>query len=122
MRALVGILFGVFIFTSCNSRKMEDAGWDITLKGKVRFPQTGVITIRELTPDNSGKPDTITLINNSTFEKKMHISQAGFYQLNFYNQQLLNLILNKRDVEVNVDGNTMQGTVEIKGSPEQDLI
>jgi peroxiredoxin len=122
MRAFVGILIGVFIFTSCNSRKMEDGGWDIILKGKVRYPQTGVITIRELTPDNSGKPDTITLVNNSTFEKKMHISQPGFYQINFYNLQLLNLILNKRDVEVNVDGNTMQGVVEIKGSPEQDLI
>jgi peroxiredoxin len=34
----------------------------------------------------------------------------------------LNIILNKSDIEVNVDGNNAQGFFEIKGSPDLDLI
>jgi thiol-disulfide isomerase/thioredoxin len=42
--------------------------------------------------------------------------------MSFYGKQFLTLILYKSDVEVNVDGNSQDGFVEIKGSPDQDLI
>lgn len=35
---------------------------------------------------------------------------------------MLNVILNKNDIEVNVDGNSAQGFYEVKGSPDLDLI
>ena len=122
MKKFLGIVACLFIVVSCSSSKIEDGGWDITLKGKVSFPQQGIITLRELTPDNRAKIDTIVLGSNNTYEKKIRLMQAGFYQLNFYNLQILNVILNKSNFEVNVDGNNMQGFSEVKGSPEHDFI
>ena len=122
MKTVVTIIIGVFIFTSCSSRKIEEAGWEITVRGKVGFPQPGVITLHELTPDNTGKVDSIALGSDYTFTKKIRLTHPGFYQLSFYGMQILNVILNKSDLEVNVDGNNMQGFAEVKGSPEHDLI
>jgi len=50
------------------------------------------------------------------------MKEPGYYRLNFYSKQMLNLILDRDDVEVNVDGNSQQGFVEIKGSTDIDLI
>jgi peroxiredoxin len=123
-------LFFALIFTNCNPEKKTevaeatDNGWDIVLKGKVGFPQQGQIVIQEIKQDGSagGKKDTIQLKSDYSFAKKMHLTEAGFYNVNFYNKQALNVMLYKSNVEINVDGNNQQGFVEIKGSPDHDMI
>lgn len=102
--------------------KEEKPGWEITIRGKVGYPQAGEISIKEMRPDNSGVADTITLKSDYTFTKKLWLTEPGYYQLNFYKKQFLTLILDKSDVEVNVDGNDMNGFFEVKGSPDQDLL
>lgn len=120
-------LFFALIFTGCSPEKkaeVADGGWDIVLKGKVGFPQQGQISIKELRQDGSstGKQDTIQLKKDYSFAKKLHLTEAGFYNINFYNKQSINIMLYKSNVELNVDGNNQQGFVEIKGSPDHDLI
>jgi len=103
--------------------KPDDKKWEITVRGKVGFPQSGIILIREMRPDEqNGLQDTIQLKSDYTFEQKVALTEAGYYQLNFYNRQFVNLILYKDDVEVSVDGNDQAGFSEIKGSSDQDLI
>lgn len=109
----------VVMLVSCAEKK---PGWEITLSGKVGFPQAGEISVKELKQDNSGVADTIKLKGDYTFEKKIWLTEPGYYQLNFYNKQVITLILNKSNVTVNVDGNNPGGFVEVKGSPDQDLI
>jgi peroxiredoxin len=50
------------------------------------------------------------------------VAEPGYYRLSFYNKQVVNLIVYKSDIEVNVDGNNPQGFYEVKGSPDLDLI
>ncbi len=122
---LINLLISGFIVTHCGSEKkadVKDNGWDIVLKGKVGFPQSGQIVIQEMKPDGSGKKDTIQLRSDYSFSKKLHLIEAGFYNLNFYDRQVINIMLNKSNMELNVDGNNQQGFVEIKGSPDHDLI
>jgi peroxiredoxin/PBP1b-binding outer membrane lipoprotein LpoB len=112
-------LFIALIFTSCSPEKkteVADGGWDILLKGKVGFPQQGQIVIQEIKQDGraTGKKDTIMLKSDYTFAKKWHMTEPGFYNLNFYGRQSLNIMLDR--------GNAPQGFVEIKGSPDHDLI
>jgi peroxiredoxin len=121
MKFFASLVLGVMFF-SCASKQTEGGGWDILLRGKVGFPQRGPITFRELKTDGTGKVDSIRLKDNYTYQLKVHLTEPGYYQLNFYNLQVINVILNKNNVEVNVDGNRMEGFVEIKGSPEHDLI
>lgn len=109
-----------------NSKTEVDAaapGWDIVVKGKVGFPQAGgKIYFEELRADGAtGRKDSTALKSDYTYEKKIRLSEPGYYRLNFFNQQMVTVILNKSNMEVNVDGNSPQGFVEVKGSAEQDL-
>ena len=97
--------------------------WSITIRGKVKNPdRTSTIQIQELR--NSGEPwsDTIRLRDNNTFVKRVTLSQPGYYKINFFNKQTVDVILFKSDIEVNVDGSAANGTVQVVGSPEIDLI
>jgi peroxiredoxin len=137
MRPFMIVLMVALIFATCGSRPNEakskndstvrnasltEDGWDVILKGKVAFPQKGKILFNELRPDRPGKEDSIILKKDNTFEKKVHLTEPGYYSLNFYNVQILNVILSKSDVTVNVDGNSQQGKAEVLGSPEQAVV
>jgi peroxiredoxin len=126
LKVTLGIFMAAIVLTlACSNQKKEtaaDGGWDITIKGKVNYPENGVIEIQELTQENNGWKDSIVLNPDKTFSKKIHLTQPGYYQLNFYRRQFVSLILNKSNIEVNVDGNDQSGFLEIKGSPEMDLI
>ena len=102
--------------------KEDKPGWDVTIRGKVGFPTSGLISIQELRPDDSGPKDTIKLKSNYTYEKKIRLTEPGYYQLNFYNKQVVSFILDKSNLEINVDGNNPNGFFQIIGSPDQDLI
>lgn len=113
----------VLISCSSSSTEAENGGWTITIRGKVGFPQQGQIVIQELTSNSTaGWQDTIQLKSNYTFAKKLSLKEPGYYRINFYNTQVLNLIVDRSDIEVNVDGNSPQGFSEIKGSRDMDII
>lgn len=105
-----------------NDEPLEEGVWTVTIKGKVGFPQQGQIVIQEIKDGALGWQDTIQLKSNYTFAKKVKLTEPGYYRLNFYDKQVLNLILHKNNIEVNVDGNNAQGFYEVKGSPDLDLI
>ena len=122
---LINLLLTGLLFTECSAPKTEEGkenGWDIVLNGKVGFPQQGQISIKEIRQDASAKTDTIQLRKDYSFSKKIHLTEPGFYNVNFYGRQSINIMLDKSNVELNVDGNNQQGFVEIKGSPDHDLI
>lgn len=117
----------VVLMISCSgaprTEEEDQSGWTITIRGKVNSPIAGEIKITEMRQDKP-KPweDTIKLKSNKTFSKKIRLTEAGYYQLNFYNSQFVNIILDKKDLEVNVDGSNQSGFYEVKGSPDIDLI
>lgn len=122
---LVFIATCVVLFMGCSSNGQQpknDLGKTVTVSGKVGFPQVGTITIMELKSTGPGWQDTITLKSNYSFSKKITVKEPGYYRLNFYNQQSVDLILDKSDIEVNVDGNSASGFSEVKGSPDLELI
>lgn len=110
--------------TSGKEEQQADAGsWYVTINGKVGYPQAGgQIVVMELNGGSVDWQDTIQLKSNYTFAKKIKLTEPGYYRLNFYNKQMVNLILHKDDVEVNVDGNSQQGFFEVKGSTDLELI
>ena len=122
MRYMRLVLFLFLIIMAGCAKKEVQKGREITIKGQVGFPQRGEILITELRP---GTPktfeDTIRLKSNYTYEKKIRITEPGYYQLNFYNHQFVSIILDTSNIEVNVDGNSQSGFYEVKGSPDQIL-
>src|SRR5690606_19699001 len=119
----------LFAFVTCSSSGKEEADaqqdqWEVTIKGKGLNPQTGTIENEEITEGGTtnGWKDTITLQGDNTFSKKVSLEEPGYYRINFYDRQVINLILYKSDLNVTVDGSNMQGVSEIEGSPDIDFI
>ena len=121
MKLFINFLL-VFASVGCNSeKKPADSGWDVTIKGKVNFPQEGAIQIQELKNSGAGVAEAITLNKDNTYSKTIHITEPGVFGINFYGKQSVNLMVDHSTIELNVDGNNQQGAVEIKGSPDHDL-
>lgn len=121
----VFVLATFFFFANCSSngqQAKQQAGASVVVSGKVNYPQPGTITITELVKSGQGWQDTISLKSNGTYSKRVALKEAGYYRINFYNQQQVDLILDKNNLEVNVDGNNRQGFSEVKGSPDIELI
>ncbi len=122
---VIFLLSVVLVLNGCSSNGQQPgktAANVVTVSGKVGFPQTGTITITELKNNGMGWQDTITLRKDYSFTKKVTVTEPGYYRLNFYNMQSVDIILDKNNLEVNVDGNNRQGFSEVKGSPDIDLV
>jgi peroxiredoxin len=102
-------------------KKAEDNGWDVVIKGKVNFPQKGIIQLQELRNDGTGQPELVELLKDNTYSKTIHLTEPAIVQLDFFGVQRVNLMVDHNTMEVNVDGNSPQGGVIIKGSPDHDL-
>lgn len=114
---LPGLIF--LLIGGCEPEK----GWQITIRGKVGFPKPdGEIRFEKLNASEGTTPQVVNLKNDYTFEQKLRIEEPGYYRLNFYGTQFVDFIVNKSDLEINVDGNDPNGFVEIKGSPDMDLV
>jgi peroxiredoxin len=126
------LIMTLVLCLACNTSGKEEndlkdavPSWIVTIKGKVAVPTpNGRIVIQRLTDGNTPGEwqDTIQLKSNNTFSKKLKLTEPGYYRLNFYDKQALNLILHKSDLEINVDGSSPQGFFEVKGSPDLELI
>ncbi len=106
-------------------KKTETGGWEVTIRGTVARPANGVILVTEMRPGNTGtrpEQDTITLLDGNRFEKKMRLTSPGYYRIDFFQNQVVDVILDKSDLTVDVDGDRPGGAVSVKGSPDLDLI
>lgn len=122
MKTKSGIWAVVILISLLMSCKDEKPGWEVTVSGKVGFPQAGEISIQEIKRGSTPVKEVITLNDNYTYEKKLRITEPGYYRLNFYDKQMVTFILDKSNVEINVDGNNANGFFEVIGSPDNDLI
>src|SRR5688572_4381709 len=124
MRMTILPVAALFVIFSCANQEKPKAvkdGWEVIIRGKVGFPSSGNISLSEIGL-GSDKEDTIRLKSNYTFEKKVNLTEPGYYRLNFYELQYVDFILDKSDLEINVDGNSQGGFAEVTGSPDHALI
>jgi peroxiredoxin len=116
----------MMLVLSCSNQEKpksadNQAGWAVTIRGKVGFPGDGAITLSEIGLGGD-KEDTVLLKSNYSYEKTIRLKEPGYYRLNFYDLQYVDFILDKTDLEINVDGNSQAGFAEVQGSPDHSLI
>jgi len=124
MKNLIYLLILSLVVACANKQKQQaDGGWDVTISGKVNFPkENGKVQIQELTPAGNPRYDSLKVNADGTYSKTMHLTEPGYYRFNFYDLQAVDLVLDRSNIELDVDGNDQSGKVEIKGSPDYDLI
>lgn len=116
----------LFVLLSCSSRGGnpvdQRAGNSITIKGTVGYPQQGIILLEKIEDQQAVPYDTFSINEMNQFNEEVVIEEPGYYRLNFYNKQLVMLILEDDDVQVDVDGNSRNGFVRVSGSDAHELI
>jgi peroxiredoxin len=127
MKYILTLLLTISLLANCSpenkTTEASSTAWVVTVRGKVIVPVAGgQILIEEIKQDGTGTKQSTTLKADNTYEAKLNLSSPGYYRFNFFNRQMLNIMVNKSDLELNVDGSQQQGFWEIKGSPDHDLI
>lgn len=124
MKYIKFLALALIISFGCNPKpeKEVDKEGYITVSGTVGYPQSsGLILLEEFTGSEFLIKDTMNLDENYTFNKSVKIDNPGYYRLNFYNTQQVNVILHQDDVQVNVDGKP-NGFARVTGSRDHDFV
>lgn len=122
MKSLTSVLASIVLLTLISCSKPQ-VGTEITIKGRVNTRPSGKVVISELREGNvKGYEDSISINKDLTYEKKVLIQEPGYYRIDFFNRQTVTVILDKSNLEINVDGSNPTGLLEIKGSPDQDMM
>lgn len=109
------------ILWSCNQQPSMDPT-DIVLRGTVNFPENGLVLLEEFDNKEVVVLDTVAVQPSGEFEHEISLSEPGFYRLNFYNKQMVNLILYQDDLTIEADGNASSGAATVKGSKDMDYL
>jgi peroxiredoxin len=123
----IAFMFVAVVIAACSNQEKPksqstDGGHDVTISGKIKFPNSGPVTIQELTAKDNAFTDSIVVASDGSYTKTIHITEPGYYRFDFYNLQSVNLVLDKSDIILNVDGNDQSASFDITGSPDYDLV
>ncbi|MEQ9591704.1 MAG: TlpA disulfide reductase family protein [Cyclobacteriaceae bacterium] len=120
LRKLFVLGIAALLAVSCAEEKK---GWDVTFRGKINFPDaTKRVSLQKMNNDVGANAEIVDVQSDSTFEKTITIEEPGYYRLNFYGQQFVDMAVYKSNLEINVDGNDPSGFFEVKGSPDLELV
>lgn len=99
----------------------EPQGDGYVITGKVSFPLSKAKVQLWKIQDNKLVPvDSAGLDKNNMFTFKGTVKEPDFYVLNFYNTQKVLIVLENKNLTVNVDGNKPTGAVSMSGTPAMD--
>lgn len=104
----------------CGEQEMRKDG--VVLSGKIDFPQNGHIILERFIGRGVEPYDTLTLNDDLTFSQFVEVETPGYYRLNMYGVQQVNLILNTDDLQITAEGNNAGGQVDVQGSTELDQL
>jgi peroxiredoxin len=115
----------IVLLASCanKEKKPADGGWDITVTGKVKYPSGGLLVAEEMAY-NSEHPqkDSVEIGSDGSYSINIHLTEPTYYRFTFNKTQAVQLILDKANLELDVDGNDQSGDFNVIGSPDYDVI
>lgn len=123
MRISFVLLVAVLIVSACETKeKVDSKSRQVVISGKVGFPkETGSITIKSWN-DTTENTQTLEFDRaNYTYKGTVKFAEPGYYRITFFDAQFVDVILDKNDLQVNVDGNEQGGFYEVIGSPDFEL-
>ncbi len=121
MKKILIQMLTVVALWGCNQQQAQESS-SIVLEGKVNFPESGLVVLEEYGNKEVVVMDTVAVQPSGEFEHEVSMSEPGFYRLNFYNKQMVNLILYQNDLTIEADGNAPDGAVTVTGSKDMEYL
>lgn len=120
--ALYSILLIAAMSQACTQG--QSSGSDaapVVLEGKVNHPVANEpVLLEEIGPAEVATIDTLRVAGDSTFRYELGGVEPGFYRINFYGRQYVNLILDDESLHVTADGDRPDGLAKVEGSTDTD--
>lgn len=120
MRIIAATLL-IFTLFSCSSIK-KDSDESITISGKIENVGVGEVMLEHFRGNSLDAVDTLSVNEDGTYYSTYKPDEPGYYRLNFYQTQFVNLLFTGEPVEVNVDGSNPTAFFEILHSKEMDQL
>ncbi len=118
MEKIVLNLLASVIMLACSQQPVKDDS-GIELTGKINFPEAdGLVLLEEYGNKEIEIVDTIEVAASGDFSHSITLEEPGFFRLNLYEKQMVNLILYQDDLLIEVDGDAMDGKAEVTGSED----
>jgi len=115
-------IFLIFILLSCTSAQNKNDDDQKIITGKIDKVGVGNVVLEEFSNGQLNTVDTLTVNDDGTYYSIYIPNEPGYYRLNFYDTQFVNIILTEEPIVVNVDGSGPTAPYEITGSSSMDAL
>jgi len=92
------------------------------ISGKIENQGVGEVFLEKLDKGQLLTVDTLTVGDDGTYYSVYEVDEPGYFRLNFYDTQFVNIILTEEPIVVNVDGSGPMAPYEITGSSSMDAL
>ena len=120
VKSISTVLLAGIVLSGCSDKKEG-----VPVEGVVEnVMEDGYVTLARYNNQTADVIDTIEVNQEGEFEFNITQDQPSFYRLNFYDRQIINLIINgtEEKVTLNLDGTDPQDIPEITGSIDTDYL
>ncbi len=114
MFSAVIILFSLLSCTSANKKNSDD----VTISGKIENIGVGEVVLEHYTGQYLDVVDTLTVNEDGSYFSTYKPYEPGYYRLNFYQTQFVNILFTGNPIVVNADGSNPTASFEILNSEE----
>lgn len=115
-------IYFIFILLSCTSAQNKYHDDPKLITGKIDNIGVGLIVLEKLSDGQLTIADTLTVNDDGTYFSTYSPQEPGYYRLNFYDTQFVNIILTEEPIVVNVDGSGPTAPYVITGSSSMDAL
>ncbi|MBS0000680.1 MAG: redoxin domain-containing protein [Cyclobacteriaceae bacterium] len=112
----------MLLFMACTSAQNKNHDDSQLISGKIDQVGVGHVVLQKFENGQIFNVDTLTVNEDGTFHSTYHPEEPGYFRINFYDTQFVNIILTEEPIVVNVDGSGPNAPFEIKGSPSMDAL
>ncbi|MGI9544410.1 MAG: redoxin domain-containing protein [Cyclobacteriaceae bacterium] len=123
MRAITHNTYGILLVfliglvAACQS-EVSSGGSGPTLSGEVTYPREGLVLLEKYGESDISVYDTIEVKGSGSFSQTIEVDAPGFFRLNFYDIQMVDILIGTEDLEIIVDGNNPNGQSAVTGSKD----
>lgn len=118
----INYIFILFILLACTPAQNKNHDGSKIITGKIDHVGIGFVTLEKFQDGQLITVDTLTVNADSTYFSAYKPDEPGYFRINYYNTQFVNIILTDEPIVVNVDGSRPNAPYEIKGSSTMDAL